>query len=203
MRSASLYAGRTTARLGSVDIARSLAGGLVGRVHRRVRQSGADGGSHSATGSAAQAWRARTTVQRRSVRAPQVTSTTAADRRDHRGSETANWPTVAPVWRPRNAEPVRPQSCGVDERGHGTSTAVAPSAIASERHSRRTANHSSPTPGVTLVSRTNAQVARLAEAEHDRRGDQQVDVAVISSSSATGGNASSQTTLGTAPAQTV
>jgi hypothetical protein len=32
-----------------------------------------------------------------------------------------------------------------------------PSAIASDRHSRRTANQTSPIPGVTFVSRTKAQ----------------------------------------------
>lgn len=38
-----------------------------------------------------------------------------------------------------------------------TSAAVAPRAMASGRHSRRTANQISPTPGVTLVSSTNDQ----------------------------------------------
>jgi hypothetical protein len=37
-------------------------------------------------------------------------------------------------------------------------TAVAPSAIASERHSRRTTNQSNPTPGVIFVSTTNDHV---------------------------------------------
>ena len=37
--------------------------------------------------------------------------------------------------------------------------AVAPMAIASDRHSRRPTNHSSPTPGVTFVSRMNAHAA--------------------------------------------
>ena len=36
---------------------------------------------------------------------------------------------------------------------------VAPAAIASERHSRRTANQRRPMPGVTFVSSTNDQVA--------------------------------------------
>ncbi len=40
-----------------------------------------------------------------------------------------------------------------------TNAAVAPSAMASERHSRRTANHSRPIPGVTFVSSTNDQAA--------------------------------------------
>ena len=40
-----------------------------------------------------------------------------------------------------------------------TIAAVAPSAIASARHSRRTANHSSPIPGVIFVSRTIDQAA--------------------------------------------
>ena len=46
-----------------------------------------------------------------------------------------------------------------------------PSAIASARHSRRTANHSRPTPGVTLVRSTKRPGPRPAEAEHDRRGE--------------------------------
>jgi len=40
-----------------------------------------------------------------------------------------------------------------------TSAAVTPRAIASRRHSRRTANQIRPTPGVTLVRITKAQVA--------------------------------------------
>ena len=39
-----------------------------------------------------------------------------------------------------------------------TTAPVTPSAIASARHSRRTANQSSPIPGVTLVSSTNPHV---------------------------------------------
>ncbi len=39
-----------------------------------------------------------------------------------------------------------------------TMTAVAPSAMPSARHSRRTANHSSPTPGVTFVSSIRAHI---------------------------------------------
>ena len=39
-----------------------------------------------------------------------------------------------------------------------TIAAVTPSAIPSDRHSRRTANHSSPIPGVIFVSRTSDQV---------------------------------------------
>ena len=42
-------------------------------------------------------------------------------------------------------------------RDTATSAAVQPSAIASGRHSRRTANQTSPTPGVTLVRSTNDQ----------------------------------------------
>ena len=51
------------------------------------------------------------------------------------------------------------QSDGLIANETATIAAVAPSAIARFRHSRRTANHSSPTPGVTFVSSTNAHVA--------------------------------------------
>ena len=50
------------------------------------------------------------------------------------------------------------QLCGISTNETATIAAVDPSAIASDRHSRRSANHSRPTPGVIFVSSTKAQV---------------------------------------------
>ncbi len=50
-------------------------------------------------------------------------------------------------------------SCGAARYDAPTISAVVPSATARERHSRRSGNQSRPTPGVTLVRSTNAQLA--------------------------------------------
>ena len=60
-----------------------------------------------------------------------------------------------------------------------TMAAVAPSAMPSCRHSRRTTNHSRPTPQVGLVSSTNDHVQGCRKPEHDGRPDEQVHVAVV------------------------
>src|SRR6185436_520999 len=98
------------------------------------------------------------TVQRRSVVAPQTTTTTATGRRASSGIGTA-----AHV-------PSRPDTVlstvSQSDQAFGMNTAeatmimpVATSAVASWFHSRRTANHSRPTPGVTFVSSTNDHAA--------------------------------------------
>ena len=69
---------------------------------------------------------------------------------------TATDDCVPPSWR-SNAIQSR-QASGATTNEIPAMTAVVPSANASGRHSRRTANHRRPTPGVTLVSSTNAQV---------------------------------------------
>jgi len=51
------------------------------------------------------------------------------------------------------------QRPGAKTNDRPTTRSVAPTAIVRDRHSRRTANHSSPTPGVTFVRRMNAQAA--------------------------------------------
>ena len=53
----------------------------------------------------------------------------------------------------------RSHASGWNAAETATMATVAPSAIARDRHSRRTANHSSPTPGVILVSSTKDQAA--------------------------------------------
>src|SRR5450631_1532207 len=99
------------------------------------------------------------TAQRRLVRAPQTTTTTAIGRRNHGGiGIAAHVPLVLPtllVITPIHSSQARESTA----RETATIAAVAPRAMASDRHSRRTANHSRPIPGVTLVSRMSDQAA--------------------------------------------
>jgi hypothetical protein len=98
------------------------------------------------------------TVQRRSVRAPQATSASAPTSRIGSGigkcSPSGSTPTIE-----RRATTHWPQSAGARAHETALSAAVAPSAMASDRHSLLTANQTRPTPGVTFVSRTNDHAA--------------------------------------------
>ncbi len=108
------------------------------------------------TGSASVA--ATGTVQRRSVNPPQATSAAAAGNRIHSGIGMLNCATDPPS----GVEPMKAthsrHSCAFRTSETATIAPVTPSAIPSARHSRRTANHSSPIPGVTLVSSTKPHV---------------------------------------------
>ncbi len=73
----------------------------------------------------------------------------------------------------------RTRPAGASTKDTAAITAVAPSAIPSWRHSRRTANQSRPTPALGLVSSTNDHVHGMPEAEHDGHRQQDVDVAVV------------------------
>ncbi len=102
------------------------------------------------------------TTQRRSVRAPQTTSAAAAARRSNSGG-MSHWRellTSGPV----ELELIRNltqsnHAPGAIANETAAIAAVAPSAIPSDRHSRRTTNQSSETPGVTLVSNAIDQSA--------------------------------------------
>ena len=98
------------------------------------------------------------TVQRRSVSAPHVTTTAATGSRTSSGMG-AYQPGVssgAPASRTRSASHCRHAS-GATTKETAETTTVAPTASPSDRHSRRTANHSSPIPGVTFVNSGRAQ----------------------------------------------
>ena len=91
------------------------------------------------------------TVHRRSVRPPQAAITPATAIRGR--SQLAGFAVVG-----EEGDPVAPQLRGDDERDAGDKGGHPDRAVASAVHSRRTANQTSPTPGVTLVSCTNDQV---------------------------------------------
>src|SRR4029078_6684853 len=104
-----------------------------------------------------------------------MTSTAATGRRASKGIAPQMPAVFGPVeWLTRTSIHSA-QSDGLVANDTATIAAVAPSTIARLRHSRRTANHSTPTPGVTFVSSTNAHVAghrkptTLSIALHARR----------------------------------
>ena len=100
------------------------------------------------------------TSQSRSVRAPKATTTRATTRRI--GSEiwiaAGGTSIAAGAWTVIASMNSR-QSCGARTNETAVTAAVAPSAIASCRHSRRNANQARPMPGVIFVRRTTDQVA--------------------------------------------
>ena len=98
------------------------------------------------------------TVQRRFVWAPQTTSATANGSRTRNGIGTAAQVPSRPAIRD-STSPHSNQASGSVTKDTATIRAVAPSAMASCRHSPRTTNHKSPIPGVIFVSSTSAQVA--------------------------------------------
>src|ERR1035437_5812913 len=96
------------------------------------------------------------TTQRRSVRAPQTTSAAAATRRSHSGGKRKLYQSFEPA--PASCDVVRNftqshHALWAMANDTAEIIAVAPRAQASDRHSRRTTNQSSETPGVTFVSR--------------------------------------------------
>ena len=96
------------------------------------------------------------TAQRRSVRAPHQTTPAASGRR--RSSGIGRLPSVKPrSWVSAPNHSVHRAGARANETT--PIAAVAPRAIASCRHSRRNANQSTPTAGVTFVRNTNAHVA--------------------------------------------
>src|SRR5215203_1943488 len=98
------------------------------------------------------------TVHRRFVRAPHTTTTIATGKRTTNGIGTdahvPSLPTLA--WRTSIQSSQAP---GMMTAETATMAAVVPSAMASERHSPRTTNHSRPMPGVILVNRTKVHAA--------------------------------------------
>ena len=137
----------------------------------------------------------------RSVRAPQTTTRAATAIRN--GSEIGTaWrgtSTVADSW-------VLEASMNPDHRSGARTrltpaiTAVAPSAIPRFRHSRRTTNHSRPTPGVILVSRMNAHAAGRRMPTTTARPSSRLRLPSHSSPS-TGGNSSSRSSVQRRPIQ--
>ena len=91
------------------------------------------------------------TSQRRPVAAPKATRTAAITVRG-----TRSW--LRPGDARRNANQ-SDQADGARAKETATTAAVPPRARASARHSRRTANHRTPRPGVTFVRIGKAQVA--------------------------------------------
>jgi hypothetical protein len=99
------------------------------------------------------------TVQGRSVRAPQTTIATAIGPRIQSGTGSDAHVPVRPEPRFAVTTPIHSlHSPGARANDAATMAVVAPNAIASDRHSRRTANHSRPIPGVIFVRRTIDQV---------------------------------------------
>src|SRR5262245_38969304 len=99
---------------------------------------------------------ATATVHGLSVRAPQITIRAAIGRRRGAAGGTLKY---CGSFKFEMRESIHScQSCGAITNVTAEMAAVAPRAIARLRHSRRTANHRRPTPGVTLVSNTNDHV---------------------------------------------
>ena len=120
------------------------------------------------------------TTQRRSVRAPHTISPAAATIRSHSGGVIASNPTL--TCGPVAFELVRNlthsnQALGAIANETAVIKAVAPSAQASDRHSRRTTNHSSETPR-HFGQDANRPQGRVFETKDANRGEQDVDVAV-------------------------
>lgn len=93
------------------------------------------------------------------MRAPQITTSAAAGRRTSSGTGTNEFGLSAglrvPVALPMSTPIQSAHRLGAARNDALTTRPVTTSAVDSGRHSRRTANHSKPTPGVTLVSSTN------------------------------------------------
>ena len=128
--------GRVDGRRGGLR----LPDGPHGRASRSTatQPSSIENESIQITGSASIA--ASGTVHRRSVRAPQIT----IDGRDG-DPDQQDAHCVPPSWRSSAIQ--SRQTSGANTNETAAIAAVVPSAIASARHSRRTANHSRPTPG--------------------------------------------------------
>ena len=109
------------------------------------------------------------TVHRRSVRAPHATMTAPTATRSHSGPGSVHNGNVTPALS-RRLSTHSNQADGMITNETRATAAVAPIAIPSERHSRRTANHSSPTPGVTFVRRMKAHAAGWARIQKKLRG---------------------------------
>ena len=98
------------------------------------------------------------TVQRRFVLAPQITRATAKGSRTMNGMGTAAQVPFLPTLLARTCGQ-RYHASGSRTNETATTAAVDSSATASEPHSRRTTNHSSPIPGAIFVRSTNDQAA--------------------------------------------
>ncbi len=97
------------------------------------------------------------TTQRWLRGAPQAMSSTPIGPRTSSGIGTAAHVPPLPVFE-ASSETQSRHASGINAIDTRAMAAVAPSAIASCRHSRRSTNHSSPTPGVIFVSSTSAHV---------------------------------------------
>ena len=100
---------------------------------------------------------ATATVHGRSVRAPHTTSRNAAGRRIQSGMGMALG-AIGLLDSAMSSSIHSRHIQGASRNDTPAMIAVAPRAMARERHSRRTANQTRPMPGVTLVSSTNDHV---------------------------------------------
>ena len=98
------------------------------------------------------------TVHFRFVRAPQATMTAPIAARSQTGTGSTGRLTAVSRFLSRTSAHWN-HSPGASTNDTAAIAAVAPRAIASERHSRRTTNQTNPTPGDTFDSRTNAHAA--------------------------------------------
>jgi len=133
----------------------STTGALSGRRHRGITATSMDSEFTQIAGSASMA--ATGTIAGRLRQAPITTSPAAAANLGRTGISRTDGRVVSTL--PASIRNQRIQRSGSRTKVITTIAAVTARAVANWRHSRRKANHSRPTPGVTLVRRAHAHEA--------------------------------------------
>ncbi len=99
------------------------------------------------------------TAQERSARAPQATTRAAHENAEYKRRVAQHAAVTGVLALDESTRSHSGHHAGTSAKEQMTRGPVTPNAIASERHSQRTANHNSPMPGVTFESNANDPVA--------------------------------------------